>query len=68
VGQFSGEVLCFLLQYAASTVLIESSIYLAWYQRKKYKDLSDGKRNNLSAEQVSRLNSIGAHLQDLLHL
>ncbi|KAL3785750.1 hypothetical protein ACHAWO_009536 [Cyclotella atomus] len=28
-------------------------------QRKKYKDLSDGKRNNLSAEQVSRLNSIG---------
>lgn len=28
-------------------------------QRKKYKDLSDGKRNNLSAEQINRLTGIG---------
>ena len=28
-------------------------------QRKKYKDLNDGKRNNLSSEQIERLNSIG---------
>ncbi|KAL3784308.1 hypothetical protein HJC23_004972 [Cyclotella cryptica] len=28
-------------------------------QRKKYKDLADGKRNNLSVEQISRLNGIG---------
>ena len=29
-------------------------------QRKKYKDLMDGKRNNLSDEQINRLNLIGA--------
>lgn len=28
-------------------------------QRKKYKDLLEGKRNNLSEEQINRLNSIG---------
>jgi hypothetical protein len=28
-------------------------------QRKKYKDLMDGKRNNLSEEQIARLNEIG---------
>eukprot|EP00956_Cyclotella_meneghiniana_P042132 scaffold248375_cov71-Cyclotella_meneghiniana.AAC.5 len=28
-------------------------------QRKKYKDLNDGKRNNLSSEQIERLDSIG---------
>jgi hypothetical protein len=28
-------------------------------QRKKYKDLMEGRRNNLSEEQISRLNSIG---------
>ena len=28
-------------------------------QRKKYKDLGDGKKNNLSNEQIDRLNSIG---------
>ena len=28
-------------------------------QRKKYKDLTEGRRNNLSEEQISRLNSIG---------
>lgn len=29
-------------------------------QRKKYKDLLDGKRNNLTDEQINRLNLIGA--------
>lgn len=29
-------------------------------QRKKYKDLMDGKRNNLSDEQINRLNLLGA--------
>jgi hypothetical protein len=28
-------------------------------QRKKYKDLTEGRKNNLSEEQISRLNSIG---------
>lgn len=28
-------------------------------QRKKYKELGDGKKNNLSDEQIERLNSIG---------
>ena len=28
-------------------------------QRKKYKDLGDGKRNNLSPDQITRLNGIG---------
>ena len=28
-------------------------------QRKKYKDLLEGKRNNLSEEQINRLNAIG---------
>ena len=28
-------------------------------QRKKYKDLTDGKKNNLSEEQIDKLNSIG---------
>ena len=31
-------------------------------QRKKYKDLTEGRRNNLSEEQISKLNSIGEFL------
>ncbi len=31
-------------------------------QRKKYKDLTEGRKNNLSEEQISRLNSIGEFL------